>query len=453
MKPQEIQHFAGVEYRPVDNIQTDPRNARTHSKAQINGLVAAISAFGFVVPILVDETNRVLAGHGRLAAAKALGMSEIPVLSLQHLSEQEKRAFAIADNRLAELAGWDEQILSLEFEALLEIESTFDVTITGFGTAEIDRLVDAMHQEPDDTAEDVLPVDKRGLPICRPGDLFTLGDHRLVCGDAGDPEVFEALMGEERAALVITDPPYNVPIAGHVSGLGRIKHDEFVMASGELSPTQFAAKLLAWFINIALFSNDGAIAFVYMDWRHLVETITTGKRAFGSLKNLIVWAKSNAGMGSFYRSQHELVLAFKIGNAPHINNFELGQHGRHRSNVWTYAGANSFGADRDAALSMHPTVKPVAMIADAIRDCSHRGDIVLDPFLGSGTALIAAEKTGRRAYGLELDPRYVDVAVRRWQNYTGRDALHAETGLTFDQLAARRTDEQTGPRLAAGGPA
>ena len=247
-----------------------------------------------------------------------------------------------------------------------------------------------------------------------------LGQHRLYCGNALEDMSYAALMGDSRAQMVITDPPYNVPIKGHVRGKGKVQHREFEMASGEMSEGEFETFLKTSLGHMAAYSLPGSLHYFFMDWRHMRELLRAGYYTYDELKNICVWVKRNSGMGSHYRSRHELVLLFKLGNAPHINNVELGRFGRNRTNVWEYAGVNSFGKDRDAALAMHPTVKPAAMIKDAIMDSSNRGDITLDPFLGSGTTLIAAEQSGRRGYGMELDPLYVDTAIRRWEALTGQ---------------------------------
>ena len=275
-----------------------------------------------------------------------------------------------------------------------------------------------------------------GPPLSRLGDLWILGRHRVLCGSALDRHAFATLFGDERAAMVFTDPPYNVPIDGHASGLGAVHHRPFPMASGEMDSTQFTNFLKQAFDNLAAFTIDGSIHFVCMDWRHIEELTAAGRGVYGELKNLCVWVKDNAGMGSLYRSRHELVFVFKHGRGGHRNNVQLGRFGRNRSNVWTYPGANSFVRSGEGNLSaLHPTVKPVAMIADAILDCSARGDIVLDGFLGSGTTVIAAERTGRRCYGLELDPGYVDTIIRRSQTLTGGSAHHAGSNRSFDDLA------------------
>lgn len=238
--------------------------------------------------------------------------------------------------------------------------------------------------------------------------------------------------------MVFADPPYNVQISSIV-GRGKIKHREFASASGEMSPEEFEAFLVKTLSLTVQYSRVGSIHYICMDWRHLSEALAAGKQVYTEFKNLVVWAKTNAGQGSFYRSQHELILVFKNGEAPHQNNIELGRHGRSRSNVWTYAGVNTFRAGRLDELSIHPTVKPVGLVADAMRDCSRRGDIILDPFMGSGTTILAAERVGRRGYGLEIDPLYVDAAIRRWQDFTKRDAVLKATGQTFDEVAVGRS--------------
>jgi DNA modification methylase len=347
------------------------------------------------------------------------------------MSEAEVRAYVIADNRLAENAGWDRTLLGIELQYLTELEIDFDVTVTGFDLPDIDLLIGelSLAADGDDPADAIVEV-AAGPAISRPGDIWQIGSHRLICGDSTQLETYQQLLGTTRAQMVFTDPPYNVPIAGHVGGLGSIQHREFAMASGEMSPAEFTGFLQSVFGHLAAFSVDGAIHFQCMDWRHIPEILAAGTAAYADLKNICVWAKNNGGMGSLYRSQHEFVFVFKSGTAPHINNIELGKHGRYRTNVWNYAGVNSFGEDRDD-LSLHPTVKPVAMVADAIRDCSHRKGIVLDAFLGSGTTLIAAEKTGRRGYGIEIDPAYCDVAIRRLRAVCGLEAVLEASGRPF----------------------
>jgi DNA modification methylase len=344
----------------------------------------------------------------------------------------------IADNRLAENAGWDRALLGLELQYLTELEIDFDVTVTGFDPPEIDILIGdlSLAVNDNDPADAVVEV-AAGPAISRPGDVWQIGNHRLICGDSTKLETYQQLLGDARAQMVFTDPPYNVPISGHVGGLGSIQHREFAMASGEMSPAEFTAFLQSVFGHLATYSVDGAIHFQCMDWRHVAEIMAAGSAAYTDLKNICVWAKNNGGMGSLYRSQHEFVFVFKSGTAPHINNVELGKHGRYRTNVWNYAGVNSFGEDR-ADLTLHPTVKPVAMVADALRDCSHRKGIVLDAFVGSGTTLIAAEKTGRQGYGIEIDPAYCDVTIRRLRSVCGLEAVLEATGQRFGEVEAER---------------
>ena len=430
----EKSNVRSMEYRAVGALVAHPNNPRTHSPKQLKQIEASIRRFGFLNPVLVDGESRIIAGHGRVAAAKAIGMERVPVISIEGMSEADRRAYVIADNRLAELAGWDNELLRLEFGGILELEPDFDLDLTGFIGGELEALLAAADQ---DDADEVAPPEvDRARIVSGPGDLWYLGRHRLICGDARDPAVFDRLLGGELAQMVITDPPYNVPVNGHVCGLGKIRHAEFAMASGEMTEAEFETFLKEVLGNLASYSADGSIHFVCMDWRHMRELLGAGYAVYDELKNLIVWNKDNGGMGAFYRSKHELVFAFKRGKAGHINNFELGQYGRYRTNVWDYAGINSLKAERAEELAMHPTVKPVQMIADAFLDCSKRNGIVLDAFSGSGTTIMAAEQTMRRGYAMEIDPAYVDVAIRRWEAATGKQATLGDTGATFADVAA-----------------
>jgi len=427
--------------RPVSELKPSPSNARTHSEKQIGQIADSIRSFRFNNPVLIDGEGYIIAGHGRVRAAAMLGMETVPTLLLDHLSEAQKRAYILADNRLAELAGWDKEILAIELQNLLDTDIDFEITDIGFETAEIDLILGSGDESGDiDPADDILPALEEET-ITKPGDLWLIGPHRLLCGDALASSSYAALMAGELAQMVFTDPPYNVPIAGHVSGLGKIQHSEFAMASGEMSEAEFTRFLSTVFRNMAEASVDGSIHFICMDWRHLLELLRAGRIAYSEFKNLCVWAKSCGGMGALYRSQHELVAVFKNGTAAHVNNVELGRYGRNRTNVWNYAGMNSFQADRDEKLAMHPTVKPVAMIADAILDCSRRREIVLDPFAGSGSTIIAAQRTGRRCYAMELDPRYVDVTLRRLRSVTGLEPVHAVTGQEFSRCDAAAASE------------
>ncbi len=427
-----------MDERPIDSLKPAARNPRTHSRQQIRQIADSIQRFGFTNPILVDATGQIIAGHGRVAAAKLLGMERVPVVSLSDLSPKDLRAYALADNKLALNAGWDHELLAIEFQEL--IDAGLSLEITGFSLAEIDFTLDQAEQQkpgPEESAADRIPA-MAERAVSRFGDLWRLGPHLLLCGDARAVRDYERLLQGQQVGVVFTDPPYNVPIDGHVCGLGRIRHREFAMGVGEMAADEFSAFLGAALRNMAGQCCAGAILFVCMDWRHLEELSVAGRQAGLALKNLCVWNKTNGGMGSFYRSKHELVFVFKHGDAPHVNSFGLGDTGRYRTNVWDYPGISSLGVSRATDLAMHPTVKPVALVADAIRDCSRRGDIVLDPFAGSGTTLIAAQQTGRSARLIEFDPFYCDTIVRRFEALTGKAAVLVDTEQSFETVAEER---------------
>lgn len=433
---------------PTASLKTNPRNARTHSKKQIAQIAESIRQFGFVVPIIVDESRTILAGHGRHAAAKLLGLPEVPVIEVRGLSPGKKRALALADNKIASNAGWNREILAVELTELTEllVQDEIDISITGFAPAEIDQIITDFEDKSDPADQ----LDQKWLevqPISKPGDDWTLGNHRLLCGDTRDQTKLLNLMRGQQAAMAFLDPPYNVRIRDIV-GRGRIQHKEFAMASGEMSRNEFVEFLKASLGAAAAVSRPGAVHYVCMDWRHIGELLAAGEAIYGEMLNLAVWVKSNAGQGSFYRSQHELIGIFRVGDRPHQNNIELGRHGRYRSNVWHYAGVNTFRAGRLDELASHPTVKPVALVADAIKDCTKRGDVVLDTFSGSGTTILAAERVGRRAVAVEIEPRFVDVAIRRWQAFTKRDAIHTASNQCFDEIA-KEAANPTPPALAA----
>ena len=425
-----------VAYRRIEELKPDPANPRCHTRKQVRQIAESIKAFGFNVPILIDRYGNIIAGHGRWLAGREFGMTEVPTLCLDHLTPAQARAFMIADNRLTEISVWDDRLLARQLKELSLVGLDFDIEVTGFEMGEIDLRIASLDDPAQAEADpaDVVP-EIPATPLSKLGDMWLLHRHRLLCGSALDSPVFAALMGEERAATAFIDPPYNVRIDGHAGGLGAIHHRPFPMASGEMARPEFTAFLGEAFRNLAAFSVDGAIHFVCMDWRHVEELLAAGREAYDELKNICVWVKDNAGMGSFYRSRHEFIAVFKHGRQGHRNNIQLGQFGRNRSNVWHYPGANSFTrySEEGNLLALHPTVKPVAMVADAILDCSARGEIVLDAFLGSGTTLIAAERTGRNCRGLELDPAYVDTAIRRWQTLTGERARHAGSGRLFEE--------------------
>jgi DNA modification methylase len=417
-----------IVYRCIEQLKPDSGNPRLHSKKQVRQIASSIETFGFNVPILVDVDLNVIAGHGRLLACHELGWTKVPTLCLDHLTQAQARAFMIADNRLTEIATWDDRLLAQQLKDLSLLGLDFSLEVTGFEMGEIDLRIASLDDLPETANDpaDVLPEVSLGQAVSKHGDLWLLDRHRVLCGDALDPEAFTLLMGEERAAMVFTDPPYNVPIEGHASGLGAIHHRPFPMAVGELDKAAFTAFLGQACQNLAAFSTDGSLHFICTDWRHMDELLAAGAKAYGELKNLCVWVKDNSGMGALYRSQHELVFVYKRRSGSHRNNVRLGQFGRNRTNVWRYPGANSFARTTTEGnlLALHPTVKPAAMVADAILDCSARGEIVLDAFLGSGTTVIAAERIGRRCCAMELDPAYVDTAIRRWQSLTGESACH-----------------------------
>jgi DNA modification methylase len=427
-----------IELLPPASLRPYPGNARRHSKKQVRQIAESIRRFGFTNPVLISDQGEIIAGHGRVMAAKELGLTSVPTVRLSHLSAEERRAYVLADNKLALNAGWDTEILAIELQALVDLE--FDVTLTGFSLAEVDHALDQA-REVSTTAPDS-PADRipepPETPVSKAGDVWLLGRHRLLCGNALARADVARLVGGEEIDLIFTDPPYNVPIDGHVCGLGSVHHREFAFASGEMTRAQFTSFLTTTLSNAASAAKNGAIAYVCMDWRHMRELLDAGENVFSELKNLCVWNKTNGGMGSFYRSKHELIFVFKVGNAPHTNSFGLGETGRYRTNVWDYAGITGLGAKRMEELAMHPTVKPVALVADAIRDCSRRGEVVLDIFGGSGTTLMAAETCGRAACLLEYEPAYCDTIVTRWQTYTGKQAVLDKDGRHFEAIASER---------------
>jgi DNA modification methylase len=422
---------------PVGDLKPNKRNARTHSKKQIRQIAHSIEQFGFVNPIIADENGVVIAGHGRLQAASLLGLADVPIITLSDLTDAQKRTLMLADNKIATNAGWDRERLSIEIPELskqLAIEG-LDICLTGFEIPEIDQLIVDFEEHNADPADHF--DDPSGAPVNQAGDLWNLDQHRLLCGNARNADDLDRLMGGETASMGFLDPPYNVAVSGIV-GRGRTKHREFGEASGEQSAQEFVAFLMATLGNAARVSAAGSLHYVCMDWRHIGELLRAGESVYSQHVNTAIWVKTNAGQGSFYRSQHEEILVFRVGASAHLNNIELGRHGRSRSNVWTYPGVNTFRKGRMDDLRVHPTVKPIALVSDAMRDCTKRRDIVLDLFSGSGTTILAAERVGRRAFCMEIDPIYVDTGIRRWQSLTGKDAVLAGTDLTFNEIEAAR---------------
>lgn len=428
-----------VARRPLGDLKPYPRNARRHSRKQVRKIAESLQRFGWTNPILIDEDGMVLAGHGRLEAASMLGWDTVETICLAGFSEQEKRAYILADNRIAEEAGWDRELLAIEFSTL--IEDGFEVESTGFDTIEVDRVLSFdVVSEPDEERVD-LP-DENEVAVSRVGDVWTIDGQTFTCGNARDPAAYRRVLGNERAQMIFTDPPYGGSIAGYLPGKGKAKHREFVEGSANESGQAFVdGFLLPAFERIAENTEDGAIAYVCCDWKHLREFLAATDAAFFELKNLICWVKTNASLGGFLRSQHELILACKVKPGEHINNSSMINGGRHRSNVWTMPGANTFRKGRLEDLAAHSTVKPRKLVANAILDCSKPGGLILDPFLGSGTTLLSAAVTGRRGAGIELDPLYVDVAVRRLEAELGVQAVHA-SGDTFQSIADQRAAQK-----------
>lgn len=415
---------------PIDQLFPPTRDVREHSQAHIAELAASVSVYGLVGDIVANPQGRILNGVALFLAARQLGMKTVPCIVASHMSPAAEEGFRIAVNRLGERGGWNLDTLVEIANELVEVGEP----ILGFDDPELDILLSGeVEDEPNDDVDDVFEPDADA--VTRPGWLWQAGPHRIGCLDAIQKDSYVVLMGRKKARLVFTDVPYNVPIAGHVSGLGAKIHREFVCASGEMSDDEFAGFLTAFLQAAKGHVVDGGLIGSFIDWRGVGALLNAGLTAQLTLLNIIVWAKSNAGMGSLWRSAHEMLPIFKVGTAAHINNVELGRHGRTRTNVWQYAGASTMGSDAREGLKFHPTVKNLRMIQEGILDVTERGDIVLDPFLGSGTTLLAAEQSRRVAYGMELDPLYVDVAIRRWQALTGKQAILSHTGQTFDEVA------------------
>ncbi len=424
---------ANIKYLEPSKLKFYSKNPRIHSKEQISKIIESINEFGFLIPITIDENYLVINGQARAEAALKMGLETVPCIHYSHLSKQQKKAFRIVDNKTAELSKWDFELLHSEFK-LLE-ECNYDLSFTGFETAEIDIIFDSHSSDPElsQSSDELDTYSRNETSVSKEGDLWLLGEHRLYCGSALEEESYKTLFGSDMADAVFTDPPYNVPVQGHVCGNGKFKHKDFLQASGEMSEEEFTS-FLSCFMGASLpHLKDGALYYCCMDWRHNYELISASKSVNLKYINLCVWNKSNGGMGSLYRSKHELINVFKNGKASHTNNIKLGKHGRYRTNVWDYPGVNTQNFS-DSDLSMHPTVKPLELVIDAVKDCTNRDEIILDPFMGSGTTIIAAHEAARRAYGIELDPHYIDTAIHRWQSVTGGKAIHAQSNKTFNAM-------------------
>lgn len=423
---------------PTNEIRAYANNAKNHPETQVAQIAESIRQFGFNNPILIDESGEIIAGHGRLAAAHVIGLETVPTIRLSHLSPAQKRAYRLADNKIAENGGWNTDLLRLEISELETICNDFDISITGFDSIEIDVLMNN-NEKIADTKTNAIPYIPKNEIVSKPGDIWLLGQHRIICGNSLESDTFEKLFGNKCADMILQDPPYNVKISGHVCGAGTIRHKEFAMASGEMKADEFTEFLRKNFALCAKYSRAGALHYNFMDWRHMGEILTAGCATFTNFINMCVWSKSSGGMGSLYRSQHELCFIFRNGAESHINNVELGRHGRYRTNVWNYAGVNAFGKHKND-IKLHPTVKPVEMLRDAILDVTKRGDLVLDCFLGSGSTLIAVEQSKRICYGIEFEPLYIDTIIRRYQNLFAIDAIHVQSGKTYSEILAQKQE-------------
>lgn len=428
-----------IETVNVGQLKPYKNNAKIHSPDQISQIADSINQFGFVNPILIDENDEIIAGHGRFEAAKILNLSQVPVIRIGHLTDVQKRKLRIADNRISETGGgWDADLLNIEIGELCELEDIADITITGFNDIEIDQILAEPRTKAEVKKLDAVPYVADDEIITVPGDIWEFdGGHRIICGDSTDRDTFAKLLGNKRVNLVLQDPPFNIKIKGFVSGNGSVKHPDFAMATGEMSDDEFTEFLGKNFALCSEFANDNAMIFNFIDWRNVMPMLTACKQNFARYINLCVWVKNKAGMGTPYRSQHELCTVFlnKGGTVP--DHIQLGKYGRNRSNVWHYYGCNSYGPHRND-LKMHPTVKSFEMLGDIMLDVTSIGDAVLDCFLGSGSTLVAAQRHKRICYGIEYEPKYVDTCVKRFYEAFGIDAINLRTGKTYTELLAEK---------------
>ena len=416
---------------PISELTSSPHHSRRKTPEQLERVIASIADLGFCKPILIAD-NQVIDGVTRVAAAKQLGLTQVPAIDCGHLSKTDRRKLALAVNRTAETGEWDLDLLRIEFTELLELD--VDLGPTGFTLQEQDIIMldDGSNEEEDQV--DGPPLE----PVTQPGDVWELDDHRVICGSALEPSVYEKLLLGVLVAIIIADFPYNVCIGNNVSGLGKKKHAEFKMASGEMSDAEFAAFLEATIMCAVAHVVAGGVLYGFMDWRSIDKLYRAGSAAKLTLLNLVVWYKQSGAMGAFYRSAHELIAVLCKGDKPRTNNIGLGKNGRDRCNVWCMPGANRPGSSAHEMLGEHATPKPVELCVDAILDVTLPSEAVLDPFLGVGSTLIAAEKTGRRCYGIEIEPGFVDATIMRWQRLTGKQAVLAGTDQTFEIVAQNR---------------
>lgn len=433
-------------YELVDTgrLSAASRNARKHGEAQLEAVTQSMRHFSQIAPIIVDVDYRIVAGHARWEAAKRLALPRVAVIRVDHLSPDELRAYAIADNRLAERAEWDREVLAVEFSELELMLTDISLSVTGFDLPEIDLLTSGLDQTSWSDLDQVPDALEGKIAVTLPGDLWLFDDdrHRLLCGTSTDPEVVTLLMAGQKAAAVATDPPYNLHARAY-SEKGRTKHGDFRQAAGELSREEFTEFLRSAVGAVIPHLIPGALLYTFMDWKHVRELMGAGDANSLELLNICIWDKGKGGMGAFYRSAHELVFVFRHGKAKHNNRVQLGRFGRDRTNLWRYAGMSSFARGRDRALAMHGTVKPVQMICDLLLDCTEKADIVFDGFGGSGTTLIAAQKLGRQARLIELDPVYCDTIIGRYRTAFGTEPVHAVVGMPFSEIATQRAGKGT----------
>jgi DNA modification methylase len=423
-----------VETVDLSHLKLPTRQTRKYKPEAVKTAIGITERFDEIMPMLVDNSYTIIHGLEFFEARKKLGLKTAKVIRLSSLSETDRRVLTLGLQRLPELSSFDDAALSAEMRELQALKLDLDLGhLTGFSVGELDHILY------DDTSADA--ADEGDLiphlpltPTTRLGDVWRLGSHLIVCGSVLDASSIAHFDRKQKAAMLLTDPPYGIKIQGNVSR----KHPDFKMGAGEQTPEEYTQFLRGFLINLIPILKDGALLFIFMDRRHLFELQTAAQAAGLTLFDLAIWNKITGGMGSFYRSQHEPCMIFKKGKAPHINNIELGKHGRYRTNVWDHPGRAGFGKGRTEDLAAHPTVKPVALLAEAIKDCTNPRDIIIDAFLGSGSTILAAERCNRVVYGVEIDPTYVDVAITRWQTFTGLKAVLEETGQTFLEVQSHR---------------